>query len=149
MTTLIAPTHMMDSHKQAVASERKCLGLSPVTDAAVVQSIIAFPDDERTLEKIWEEPTPDEWRRALRIIAKQALMHIAGYVYDDEFARGRPICVWIVSRSVGWARLPDYISAKNKTARRPSGRAASWCPDRVGSLCGAKGIFGLAHSGRK
>ncbi len=87
MTTLIAPTHMMDSHKHAVAPERKCLGLSPFTDATVVQSIIALPDDERTLEKIWEEPTPDEWRSALRIIAKKTLMHIAGYVDDDEFAR--------------------------------------------------------------
>jgi hypothetical protein len=87
MATLIAPTHMMDSHEHAVAPERKCRGLSPFTDAVVVQSIIALPDDERTPEKIWEEPTPDEWRSALRIIAKQALMHIAGYVDDDEFAR--------------------------------------------------------------
>ncbi len=84
---LIAPTHVMDSHKHAVAPERKCLGLSPFTDAAVVQTIIAVPGDERTPEKIWEEPTPDEWRSALRIIAKQALMHIAGYVDDDEFAQ--------------------------------------------------------------
>jgi hypothetical protein len=87
MTTLIAPTHMIDSHKHAGAPERKCLGLSPFTDATVVQTIVALPGDERTLKKNWEEPTPEEWRSALRIIAKQVLMHIAGYVDDDEFAR--------------------------------------------------------------
>lgn len=48
---------------------------------------LALSSHERTLEKIWEEPTPDEWRLALRIIAKQVLTHIAGYVDDDQFAR--------------------------------------------------------------
>jgi hypothetical protein len=87
MTTLIALTRMMESYSHAVAPESKCRGLSRFTHPAVVQTIIALPSDERTLEKIWEEPSPDEWRLALSIIAEQVLMHIAGYVDDDEFAR--------------------------------------------------------------
>lgn len=45
------------------------------------------PDGKRAPNVIWTPPTEDEWRLAIRILAKQMVMHVSGYLDEDEFAR--------------------------------------------------------------
>jgi hypothetical protein len=66
----------------------------------VVQACIEASGDEPTREIPWEPPTSDEWRRAALAIAKQVVVHIAGYRDHDEFMRDRCRFAWDVFETI-------------------------------------------------
>jgi len=66
------------------------------TPPAVVQACLATFSDQPTLETSWEPPTRDEWRRAMLAIAKQVVVHIAGYRNHEEFTRDGCRFAWDV-----------------------------------------------------
>lgn len=52
-----------------------------------VETCLMISGGERKPEIIWEAPTDDEWRRAVRVIAEHVAVRLAGYRDHDEFAR--------------------------------------------------------------
>lgn len=51
----------------------------------VIQACRVNSREKRAPKVIWEPPNDAEWRRAVRVVAKQVTMHIAGYLNQDEF----------------------------------------------------------------
>lgn len=66
------------------------------THAAVVQASIGILSDELNQESIWAPPSHDEWRRAMLVIAKQVVVHIAGYRNHEDFSRDGCKFAWDV-----------------------------------------------------
>ena len=72
---------------------------------SVVEACLTTFGNEQT-ETQWEEPTADEWRRAVMVIAKQVALRFAGYRDHDEFARD------------GWLVALDVFETRDLSTRR-------------------------------
>ena len=58
----------------------------PQAHPAVVQASLGACSAELMPDTLWEAPTAEEWRLAVRIIALQLIRHISGYGDDGRFA---------------------------------------------------------------
>jgi hypothetical protein len=63
---------------------------------AVVKGCVGSFSDESIRETLWEPPSYDEWRMAMLVIAKQAVVHIAGYRNHEDFTRDGCRFAWDV-----------------------------------------------------
>ena len=50
-----------------------------VANSALVLATVAGLSDEESHDLLWEAPTAEQWRRALRVIAAEVVREISGY----------------------------------------------------------------------